>query len=224
MIFKNKNIQKGITILEFLVLLIVIGLIIAGVLLKRSIEHQARIRDEIVHITKYEIAFNDFKIKYEGLPGDLINAKSFWGDTVSGNGDYTIRTLEGRFSDEYTYGGEMSRVFEQLSLSGFLNEKYDSSIKLGVGIPTSKLNDRMGMSMYNGSEEEVSINVFYGNSPALPSLEKADEPSITTGDISGFLTRKEVMSLSAKLKPEVYHYYCGAIGSKEWCRYWYIMK
>ena len=216
--------QRGITLLELLMVIIVIGLVICGVMLKRAIEHQARISYEIQRLGEYETAFNGFRIKYNGMPGDLKNAKDFWSSTENGNGDNTIRTLENGFSDKYNYGGEMSHVFEQLSLSYMLNQKFDSSIELGKGVPTSTLNEKMGMSLYNGNVDNVSINVFYGNANALPNLEKADEPSIATGNVSGFLQPYEVISLKVKLGSDVFASYCGSIKGKPWCRYWYIIK
>ncbi|PIR37642.1 MAG: hypothetical protein COV35_09105 [Alphaproteobacteria bacterium CG11_big_fil_rev_8_21_14_0_20_39_49] len=220
----NYKIQKGITILEVLMILIVTGLIISGILVKGLIEHQAKISNEIKYLSELESAFNSFGLKYKAMPGDFKNAEDIWSSTQNGNGDSTIRTKEGRFSDEYTYGGEMSHVFEQLSLAYMLNEKFDSSITLGKGIPTSTLNPKMGISLYNGTKDEVSINVFYGNATALPSLEKADEPNSVTGNTSGFLKPEEVYSLKEKLGEQRLSDYCGIINGNRWCRYWYVIK
>ena len=64
----NYKIQKGITILEVLMILIITGLIISGILVKGLIEHQAKIRNEINLLSEVESAFNGFRLKYKAMP------------------------------------------------------------------------------------------------------------------------------------------------------------
>ncbi len=68
--FTSKN--QAFTLIELSIVLVIIGLIIGGVLVGRDLINSAAIRSQISQIEKYNTAANTFKLKYGGLPGDLL--------------------------------------------------------------------------------------------------------------------------------------------------------
>jgi prepilin-type N-terminal cleavage/methylation domain-containing protein len=63
--------RAGFTLLEFSIVLVIIGLIAGGVLVGRDLIDAARVRQQITQIEKFNTAANTFRTKYGFLPGDL---------------------------------------------------------------------------------------------------------------------------------------------------------
>jgi len=71
---KGKN-QQGFTLVEMLIVVVIVGLLIAGVLVGRSIIRSARITSTVQQINQLKISVDGFKDKYGQLPGDLEDAQ-----------------------------------------------------------------------------------------------------------------------------------------------------
>jgi len=63
--------EKGFTLIELSIVLVVIGLIIGGVLVGQDLVRSAETRGTISQIEKYNTAVNTFYGKYGALPGDM---------------------------------------------------------------------------------------------------------------------------------------------------------
>lgn len=81
---KNK---KGFTLIELSVVIVIIGLIVAGIVAGQSLVKQAKIRGVLADFQKYEAAFNSFFLQYDAYPGDMKNASSYWSGVPDGNGN-----------------------------------------------------------------------------------------------------------------------------------------
>ncbi len=85
--------RHGFTLIELSIVLVIIGLVVGGVLVGRNLLEAASIRSQISQIEKYNTATNTFKLKYGGLPGDLLttdaNALGFFtfASPAAGRGD-----------------------------------------------------------------------------------------------------------------------------------------
>ena len=60
----------GFSLIEFSIVLLIIGLLISGTLAGRHISHQAKLSDLAKGINKYLVAINSFKEFYGKYPGD----------------------------------------------------------------------------------------------------------------------------------------------------------
>lgn len=80
--------QKAFTLVELAIVIIIIGLLLAGVMAGQELIKQAKIRGFIKKITQVNGAINTFYSKYNYIPGDLPNRYSmqFFG-LSGGNGD-----------------------------------------------------------------------------------------------------------------------------------------
>ena len=122
--------QRGFTLVEISIVLVVIGLILGGILIGRDLIRSAELRRDITQIEKINVATQTFKNKYNCLPGDCARASDFFSDQDNGNGDGYIRW--GDFSDGNTGSGyllgfsnpsqlETGNFFDQLALAGMID-------------------------------------------------------------------------------------------------------
>lgn len=89
--------HKGFTLLELSIVIVIIGLIVAGISAGQSLVRQAQIRSIISDHDGVKQAINTFKLQYDALPGDMSNAGDYWGatcpddgSTCNGNGNQQI--------------------------------------------------------------------------------------------------------------------------------------
>jgi prepilin-type N-terminal cleavage/methylation domain-containing protein len=63
--------NRGFTLIELSIVLVIIGLIVGGVLVGQDLIRAATERAQISQIEKYNTAVNTFRGKYQALPGDM---------------------------------------------------------------------------------------------------------------------------------------------------------
>lgn len=123
--YKKLEISKGFTLIELSIVLVLIGLIIAGILVGRSLITAAATRAQISQINKFASATMTFRGKYGHLPGDipLTDANQFGlpatnvnYDTNHGNG-----IIDGPNPE-----GEASLFWQQLGAAHLIEGNYQN--------------------------------------------------------------------------------------------------
>lgn len=77
--------QRGFTLLELSLALLIIALLAGAVLGTQTLIRQSELRNMIGEYGSYQKAIGEFQDKYLALPGDMLNATTTWG-TDSGDG------------------------------------------------------------------------------------------------------------------------------------------
>lgn len=82
-----RNINKGFTLVELSISLMIIGLLIAGVSSGMSVMRTAQLNTIITEKTKFSSAVEGFRKVYNALPGDMDAATTPFPTSNNGNGD-----------------------------------------------------------------------------------------------------------------------------------------
>lgn len=84
-----KKYSKGFTLVELSLVIVIIGLIVAGVVGGQTLVQQAKLRNVMSDLNKWQVGINSFRLEYNAIPGDFDNAAAF-GLGTSGNGNRKI--------------------------------------------------------------------------------------------------------------------------------------
>lgn len=151
--------QRGFSLVELSIVLVILGLLTGGILAGQSLIRASELRAVSTEYGRYVTAVSSFRDKYFALPGDMANAASFWGaadgstgntaaclttastsaTTCNGNGDGSIRAS--------TAAEESYRFWQHLANAGLIEGRYtgarDGTLTYATtanNAPRSKLN------------------------------------------------------------------------------------
>lgn len=158
---KNSS-SSAFTLLEIALVLIVIGLIAAGVTVGRSISENASLQSVVADFDMYRQAALAYREKYQELPGDHSNATSlssadagcpnppasdvFTTATCNGDGNGIIGDTAGNPMGSFARYNELLLVWQHLANAGFIKGNYNGrrsaapiSATPGVNVPLEKI-------------------------------------------------------------------------------------
>lgn len=122
---KKHQLQKGFTLVELAIVLVIIGLIISSVLVGQDLIKAAQLRATVRQLDSYQAAVGTFINKYNGIPGDLNNGGKFgltgtagYQDGSTGDGDANGIITETGATTVLTFSGEMSTFWSHLTTPG----------------------------------------------------------------------------------------------------------
>jgi prepilin-type N-terminal cleavage/methylation domain-containing protein len=112
------NHQRGFTLVEIAIVLVIIGLLLGGILKGQEMITQAKIKNVINDFNGITAAVNSYRDRYRTLPGDDKGAVARWGAGTTTDGDGN-GVIAGKYSA--TGGPVESQLFWQhLRLAGFV--------------------------------------------------------------------------------------------------------
>jgi len=187
--------SKGFTLVELSIVIVIIGLIVAGIVGGQSLVNQAKLRNVINDINKYNVAINAFILEYNASPGDILNATSYWpGLTNNGNGNGDINCTD-------TNPEEIALAWQHLSLANLISGNFSGDVpgcssgttyNLGLDSPEGPLPkshyrifDKRDTFSMKGISNYIGFFGYRTNS--------------TTNNTDGILTGKQAFSIDSKI-------------------------
>ena len=102
----NRTRQSGFTLVELAIVMIIIGLLIAGILKAQEMIINAQLKSVIKEVQSYRAAVHTFRDVYDAMPGDMPNpgaripncAANIACIDAGGNNDRRVGTLTNNWS------------------------------------------------------------------------------------------------------------------------------
>ncbi len=123
------NSNKGFTLVELSIVIVIIGLLIAGVTAGRNIVQSAKLQSIVSETNKFMVAYNTFKLQYNAKPGDMSNAQTFWASATQGDGNGSIGN-----GNTSINSSEGFAFWQHLALASLIEGTYTGVIGSGVVI------------------------------------------------------------------------------------------
>jgi len=85
-----KHTQKGFTLVEIAIVLVIIGLLLGGILKGQEMITQAKIKNVVADFSGISAAYYGYQDRYRAIPGDDSGAATRWSGATAGNGNGQI--------------------------------------------------------------------------------------------------------------------------------------
>ena len=85
-----KSIQKGFTLVEIAIVLVIIGLLLGGILKGQEMITQAKIKNVVSDFSGISAAYYGYQDRYRAIPGDDPSAHTRWSGAGSGGGNGVV--------------------------------------------------------------------------------------------------------------------------------------
>jgi prepilin-type N-terminal cleavage/methylation domain-containing protein len=131
--------RAGFTLLELSLVLSVIGLLSGAILSVKSITRSSQLFSITTDAYTFSRAIDDFKAKYDQLPGDMVTASDYWGTACgtatinhncNGNGDAQIKSVIVGTGNEI---GEDFKIWRHLAFAGLVDGTFKQYSLPAVG-------------------------------------------------------------------------------------------
>lgn len=148
----NAKKQKGFTLVELAIVIVIIGLIISGVVGAQSLIESSKRSALNKEAIQFANAFAAFRLEYSAVPGDMDDAWDYWGVNCAStegecNGDGNEMVERASSSDP----GERVMAWKHLELAEIVSGSYTGldvsgtpQYEIDVNIPGSSAYDMTG--------------------------------------------------------------------------------
>jgi prepilin-type N-terminal cleavage/methylation domain-containing protein len=144
-----KHRQKGFTLVEIAIVLVIIGLLLGGILKGQEMITQAKIKNVVADFSGISAAYYGYQDRYRAIPGDDPNADTRWSGAFKGNGNGQV---EGTYNNSgagcpttlAASTAETCQWWDHLRRAGFVSGS-------GGGNPFNAVTGMLGVQTGNGS-------------------------------------------------------------------------
>jgi prepilin-type N-terminal cleavage/methylation domain-containing protein len=111
-----KRTQRGFTLVEIAIVLVIIGLLLGGILKGQEMITQAKIKNIVADFSGVSAAYYGYQDRYRAIPGDDPNAATRWSGATSGGGNGEVA---GKYNSQ-TATDESRLWWDHLRRAGFV--------------------------------------------------------------------------------------------------------
>ena len=186
-----KRTQKGFTLVEIAIVLVIIGLLLGGILKGQEMITQAKIKNVVADFSGISAAYYGYQDRYRAIPGDDLNAAGRWTTptaAVAGDGNGVV--AGGYNAACATATDESCQWWDHLRRAGFVAGS-------GKTQPFNAVTGLLGVQTGNGATPPVAVLGGFGGlivcSAGLPDKiaiavdTQMDDGAIGTGTVRGQL-------------------------------------
>lgn len=138
--------QKGFTLVEMAIVLVIIGLLLGGVLKGQELIESSKIKNAANDINGTIAAYNGYVDRFRAVPGDDIGAVAgrgaAWASAVAGNGNGQIDGADAFVNTETAGTAENGSIWRHLRAAGFIS---GNPLEKTVTLPTNAFSGRIGV-------------------------------------------------------------------------------
>jgi prepilin-type N-terminal cleavage/methylation domain-containing protein len=162
--------QKGFTLVEMAIVLVIIGLLLGGVLKGQELIDNSKIKNAINDMKSISAAYNGYIDRFHQVPGDdgpltTLQARggSWAGVTLSGNVDGLLTSNAG---DTFAGTGETAAFFQHVKAAGFIA---GNPVDVGVNaLPRNAFGGLTGVTGLTGGGMGFQANGKYVCMGSIP--------------------------------------------------------
>lgn len=153
--------QRGFTLVEIAIVLVVIGLLLGGVLKGQELIASARVRSLTDQQAGIQAAYYGFIDRYRQIPGDMLpaDAANAIGVDIATPANYSGGDGNGELQSPATAWTEPNAVWIHLSDAGFIRGTYTDP---GDAVPTQ---DSGPLNVFNGNPILTRHALYNGDGP-----------------------------------------------------------
>ena len=142
-----KHAQKGFTLVEIAIVLVIVGLLLGGILKGQEMIIQAKVKNAISDFSGVSAAYFGYQDRYRATPGDDSKADR-WSGATNGDGN---RVLTGYYNTT-TATDETALWWDHLRRSGFISGS-------GTSQPSNAFNGVIGVQTGNAGDGSTSPTI-----------------------------------------------------------------
>ena len=188
---KNMKKQKGFTLIEIAIVLVIIGLLVGGVLQGQELIENSRVKQAAKDMNGTAAAMFAYQDRYKRLPGDDgapfvgVTRGAAWGAVGVGNVNGII---DASLAATFTGAGESGAFWQQLKAAGFIaGSPADAAL---LALPTNAWGGVMGITteVMGGSLAGTKVcQSQVAGSSALALDNELDDGITATGNLRATL-------------------------------------
>lgn len=199
--------QRGFTLVELAIVLIVISLVVGGIVAGRTLVRNAELRSITSESENLIRATKQFVDKYQAMPGDFYKASSYWSGVSDGDGTGFIECgfISGLEEEFFAWSHLSAAKFIEGSFTGATGSPAVSDRIPGTNIPASSASGAGWGMVYIGktlADNMSTSNVHYivNNEPPLHVLWFGGRStSGASNEMTAVLTAEEAEQIDIKL-------------------------
>ena len=195
MYFKITNVDRGFTLLELSIVIVLIGLIVASIVGGQALLRQSKLKTVFADYQKYKHGYDTFKMQFNGVPGDFKKAIQYGLSVKNGDGDSILENLV------YNSNGrtpEADNAFIHLQRAGIVDSGVEEHLFgvsqwgiLGLHYPAASISPKVGLRF-------TSAGGFYNGMASCPFYGKVRDINVLTF-WSRFVTPAEALAMDEKV-------------------------